>query len=372
MKTIAFVSTNETAPWGGSEELWFQTALRMAREGFSIKASVMHWASREHPSIRQLEASGCQVQRREQRRSIVERAINKLTKNKLPYSWLAKPHPDLALISLGSSGEGVHWMEACANRSIPFVVIVHSASDLFWPRDEYLDRMAAAYSSARSCFFVSRRIIETVETQMAVKLENSRIVRNPYKVSLDFSSPMPPLDAIKMACVGSLEPISKGQDILFKVLSRNKWRERPVAVSIFGAGHNANSLRRLKTLLKLDNVQFCGYTDDIESVWESHHALVQPSRFEGMPITIVEAMLCGRVCIATDVGGNTELVSDNVNGFVAKAALPDFLDEALERAWQRRESWKDIGKLAANDIRRIVPRDPVGEFIKALTPIIGI
>ena len=54
-------------------------------------------------------------------------------------------------------------------------------------------------------------------------------------------------------------------------------------------------------------------------IWAEHHALVLPSRFEGMPLVVVEAMLCGRPCIVTDVGGNAELIRDGINGFLAKA-----------------------------------------------------
>ena len=39
----------------------------------------------------------------------------------------------------------------------------------------------------------------------------------------------------------------------------------------------------------------------------------------GVAAFVVEAMLCGRPCIATDVGGNRELIRDGINGFLANA-----------------------------------------------------
>jgi hypothetical protein len=47
-----------------------------------------------------------------------------------------------------------------------------------------------------------------------------------------------------------------------------------------------------------------------------------------------------------------------VNGFLAEAATENALDEALERAWQRRGEWRAIGDAAARDIRALVPPDP--------------
>jgi glycosyltransferase involved in cell wall biosynthesis len=42
---------------------------------------------------------------------------------------------------------------------------------------------------------------------------------------------------------------------------------------------------------------------------------------EGKPLALTEAMLCGRPAVVTDVGGNAELVSDRVTGFVTQSAL---------------------------------------------------
>jgi glycosyltransferase involved in cell wall biosynthesis len=96
-----------------------------------------------------------------------------------------------------------------------------------------------------------------------------------------------------------------------------------------------------------------------------------PSRYEGMPLAVVEAMLCGRVCIVTDVGGNRELITDNINGFIARYPYPEFLDEAMERAWQMKDNWQKIGEKASDDIRKIIPPDPVGQFTASLKEILN-
>ena len=371
MKRIAFVSNNEGMPWGGSEELWSQTAMRLAKEGVRVGANVMKW-SKEHPRIRQLEASGCLVKRREYRRNIFQRALYKCVKDKAPYDWLDKFSPNLVVLSFGGniSGVGWMWMKACLDKNIPYVIIIQNGCEHIWPNDELFDGIRTGYINSKRCFFVSHRLLEFTETQIGVHLENNQIIRNPCKISFDFSPPMPPVDSVRMACIATLNPTSKGQDILFKVLSSEKWRGRPITLSLFGCGYFEKILRRLKAMLKLENVQFCGVTDDIESVWKTHHALILPSRHEGLPMTLVEAMFSGRVCIVTDVGGNAELINDNFNGFIAKAALPYFLDEAMERAWQRRGSWHEIGRAAAESVRKIIPRDPVGICVDELKQLL--
>jgi glycosyltransferase involved in cell wall biosynthesis len=167
-----------------------------------------------------------------------------------------------------------------------------------------------------------------------------------------------------------LDVISKGQDVLLQVLGLPHWRSRSVSLSLFGEGPNERGLRRMAKHLGLTNVVFCGQTDNVEAVWAEHHALVLSSRFEGMSLVVVEAMLCARPCIATDVGGNRELIQDGVNGFLAKAPTVELLDEAMNRAWENRFRLPEMGRLSARDVRRWVSADPGKDFARELTALV--
>ena len=71
-----------------------------------------------------------------------------------------------------------------------------------------------------------------------------------------------------------------------------------------------------------------------------------PSLNEGMALAVIEAMICGRPVVTTDVGGNVEWIVDNINGFIAEGANVRSFDSALERAWSRRDEWELIGRNA--------------------------
>jgi glycosyltransferase involved in cell wall biosynthesis len=79
----------------------------------------------------------------------------------------------------------------------------------------------------------------------------------------------------------------------------------------------------------------------------------------------------GRSCIVTDVGGNRELVRDGINGFIAKAPTVELLDETLNRAWECRDRWKEMGLLAATDARQFVSPDPGKDFARELSTLAG-
>jgi hypothetical protein len=194
------------------------------------------------------------------------------------------------------------------------------------------------------------------------------VVRNPFKVQWRQGHPWPSTaDGWRLGCVGRLNVMEKGQDILLRVLASDKWRARRVSVTILGDGEQRRGLEGMAERLGLANVRFAGHGDDIDGFWARHHALVLPSRAEGLPLVLVEAMLAGRVPIVTDVGGNAELIEDGVTGFVAGAPAETCFDEALERAWTRRADWPAIGAAAAAAARKASP-GPGGGPRGALAP----
>lgn len=369
-KRIAFIAVNDSVPWGGSEELWYEAALRMVNAKYCVGASVNGWQPAV-PQIEKLASAGCLIDYRWYNKKPWHRLRFKFRRQETYYCWLDRFKPDLAVISQSTNIDGIGWMEACSARGIPFVPIAHAAAPNYWPSDELSERLAVAYQQAAACFFVSQRNIELTVKQIAVNLPHAQVVRNPFKVSYDAAPSWPSqTDGIKLACVGRLEPTSKGQDLMFEVLNQPKWRQRSLQVTLFGKGLRQNTLRRLKDLWQLDRVQFGRYAHNMESLWANYHGLILPSRYEGLPLAVVEAMLCARPCIVTNVAGNAELIEDNVHGFVAAAPQPELLDEALERAWQQQSHWYEIGQKAAVRVRQTVPRDPVGDFIDRLAPLL--
>jgi hypothetical protein len=96
---VLLVSTNDAAPRGGSEELWFETALRMAKEGWPVVASVMNRPDRARQRAT-LEAANVRVI--EHGAPGVPLGIWRKAFPDQKYDWLRKLKPRFALISHGS------------------------------------------------------------------------------------------------------------------------------------------------------------------------------------------------------------------------------------------------------------------------------
>ena len=369
-------------PWGGSEELWAGAAALLAEGGHSVTI-FKTCVDPDHPRIRRLLALGCRIRDLHQvclphsirlprpllrltGRGPAQRAIRPLVR-----SHLAKLNPDLVVVSQGANFDGIAYGDLCHISGRPYVMISQKAVDYLWPSDKDRVVMRSAFQNALRCYFVSRHNLQLTESQTGETLTNAEIVRNPFLVP---GNPLPwpeTQDAsTRLACVARLETGEKGQDILLQVLARQPWRGRNVSVSFFGAGHNGEALRELATRLALKNVEFPGFVSDVESIWKTHHALVLPSRTEGLPLALIEAMLCGRFGIVTNEGGSAEVVEEGRTGFIANTAKADELDKAMERAWVVREQWESIGKAASMAVRTMVPPDPVASFTARLLGLV--
>ena len=255
---------------------------------------------------------------------------------------------------------------------LKYAAIAHIAAEEWWPDDGVAKRLAASYGSAGRAYFVSQATLELSRRQFGSSIRNAQLVRNPFNVRYEARPDWrcDKAEGLSLACVGRLDVAAKGQDLLLDILSLPHWRERDVHVSLVGEGANGQLLRRAARELGLTNVEFLGYSNDVEKIWSQNHALVLPSRREGMPLALVEAMLCGRPAIVTDVGGNRELVRDGVNGFLAKAPTVELLDEALNRAWAGRKQLREMGNVAAEDVRRWVSQNPGEEFVQELLDLV--
>ena len=366
---FCFLASNEV-PWGGSEELWARAAILLAERGHAVTV-VKRNLDDQQPRVRRLRELKCRVWNLSHIPTTLSKLVSRLTPVSIEglavRAALTHSHPDLVVVTQGGNLDGWWMASLCRRWQRPYAIVAQKAGYLYWPADAYLTRIREAYTGARACYFVSDENRRFTEQQLGVTLRQASVVRNPFMVPWRRRDDWPETrDGFRLACVGRLYPVEKGQDLLIRVLARDKWRNRPLSVTFFGTGPQGDVLQHMAAYHQLRSVSFAGFEADVPSIWNAHHGLILPSRCEGLPLVLVEAMLSGRVPITTDVAGHREIVDDNINGFLAAAASDDALDEALERAWLRRHEWPSIGAAAATHIRTLVPPDPAAVFADTL------
>src|SRR5512133_3321966 len=102
--------------------------------------------------------------------------------------------------------------------------------------------------------------------------------------------------------------------------------------ALAGDGPERPALEQLAGRLGvLDRVRFLGERSDVADLLAACHAFVLPSLYEGLPISVLEAMAANRPVIATAIGGTDEVVIDGASGLLVPPAQPDALASALRR-----------------------------------------
>jgi len=368
---IAFYSTMTGHSWGGSEELWSRSAAVLLERGHQVTVNVKR--RQETPvQLERLRLRGAELVMRRGLRlgRALQKTLARLHIGQTPsLRWLKRFRPEFVLISAAYHLDDVAVTQTCRSLGIPYGLLLQAASPYQCIENYRFDAVREAYAGAQRCFFVSQRNRAVIEDNLALDLSEGEIVDNPFQVSAGAAPSWPAGEKLwKLACVARVNFQSKAQDLLFRVLRQPKWRSRPVQVGLWG--EDGGSMRQARQLVALHGQQrqivFRGFTADVEGLWREHHALVLPSRFEGNPLALIEAMLCGRVPIVTNVGRVGELVDDNRTGFIAQAATVELLDDALERAWQRRHEWQAMGQLAAAAIRQRHSLRPAEDFADVL------
>jgi glycosyltransferase involved in cell wall biosynthesis len=338
---IGVISTWNGTSWGGSEELWAAMVEEAFKERLEVAVSISHGVliPSKYPALRN---SVRVFRRRSPFRYRLEKVVSKLAS---PFKRIFDWHPDVICISQGWTYESLYFkdlLDGLYNSGIPYVVLCQCSPD----DDAGKIREVAKAFFDRACqvIFVSRKNLKSVERQLAHTLTNAVCLQNP--VNLADLTPLrwPLSQQVSVASVARLEPKAKGQDILLEVLSSSMWRSRDWRLRLYGGGRGRQYLESLARHYGIaKQVDFYGHMDDIRSIWGVNHLLVLPSRYEGTPLALVEAMLCGRPAVVTDVGGNAEWIEDGNTGFVAEAPTCRSFGAALDRAWGAQANWEEMG-----------------------------
>jgi glycosyltransferase involved in cell wall biosynthesis len=130
--------------------------------------------------------------------------------------------------------------------------------------------------------------------------------------------------------VGRLAP-EKGVDVLVDAWPSVAART-PARLLIVGQGAEEAGLRlRARALGVADSVRFTGGVADAAPLLRAADASVLPSRSEGMPLSLLEAMACGLPVIATGVGGSLEVLGGGGLGLLVPPERPEALAAAMAR-----------------------------------------
>lgn len=157
-------------------------------------------------------------------------------------------------------------------------------------------------------------------------------------------------------CVARLE-YAKGVDVLLHAWGRMmngpaQWRSglQP-RLLLVGKGNFMPHMQRIAQDLGIqDSVEFLGLRRDVTDLLQHSWGFVLPSRWEGMPNALLEAMACGLPCVATRVSGSEDVITDGVNGLLVEPEEPAVMAQALQCMISDPDLAERLGKQARTTI----------------------
>ena len=169
---------------------------------------------------------------------------------------------------------------------------------------------------------------------------NVKVIHNgsttPSEQSINYSVHTP----LRLVMIARFSP-QKDQETLINAVT--KLPKDSYKLTFVGDGETLQTNKELVSKYGLNhNIKFVGFKDDISDELINNDVYILSTHYEGLPISIIEAMSYGLPILATNVGGNSEMLENNINGFLFTSK--DELAEKLNYLINNPETVKKMGQ----------------------------
>ena len=228
--------------------------------------------------------------------------------------------------------------------------------------------VSRVWSALRRCLY-SRSDLVVAQTHAAAQWVASncgartRVIRNVLRILPVLEREREPL----IVAVGRLAR-QKGFDLLVRAFSQVAADFPRWSVAILGEGTERKSLLQLSSDLGVaDRVVLIGQVEDVDSWLARAAVVVQPSRFEGFPNALLEAMGMGVAVISADCpSGPSDLIEDGVNGRLVPVEDVGALSAALRQLLSGPDVRARFGREAAKVREQFHPDRIMAEWNRCL------
>lgn len=259
--------------------------------------------------------------------------------------------PDVC-VSLSSWRFHLGWCAALWETGIPWIYSEHGTPEIIeseiWNRPERL----AAMTGADRIHLLRASCAEILPIDLQKRV---RIVSNPYF----FDRTEPPMQVEERKILLSLGRLDAGKQNkllveAFVLLHRDfpQWD-----VEIWGDGPEQKVLHKQIDMHHLhDRVRLCGPTNNPAAQYARAALFVMPSRHEGFPLAVVEALHCGLpvICFA-GCQGVSELVQHGTTGMLAESMTAEALAAALRIVMEDGELRENMTRNAPQTVTQFTP-----------------
>jgi glycosyltransferase involved in cell wall biosynthesis len=236
-----------------------------------------------------------------------------------------------ALVTHGYKATAVGFALKRRHPKIPWVAFFHGATTKGMKDSIYHMAERRLLRSADRVVLVSshQRGLLSRHPEREVVVDNAAV---PHTYgSSDSVLALPGEAGGRIGVIGRLSP-EKGVDVFLRACAILQREEVDFSAVIIGEGKDRPALERLTRTLQLDGrIRFTGHIDQLGDVYKQLDLVVLPSRSEGLPNVLLEALTADVPVVATAVGAVPEVLSVDGSGALVPPCDPAQLAEAIRR-----------------------------------------
>jgi glycosyltransferase involved in cell wall biosynthesis len=230
--------------------------------------------------------------------------------------------PDLVHVNLTIATNGRHLLGALATSRTPTVATLHIVAPIQSRLQARILR--GTYGRLRCAIAVSEETRQQLVRDLHLEERAVRLIANGVE-SRELTMPRETGSTVRLGALGRLTP-QKGFDLLIEAVRRLVADGMEITAVIGGEGIDRQALEAQARGAPVD---FPGMVDDVPAFFDELDVFCLPSRWEGLPFALLEAMMTGLPCVAANVGDVAAAVGDA--GIVIPADDVDALTRALDR-----------------------------------------
>lgn len=364
---ICFYGTIRGWPWAAPDYVWPFAARKFLERGDCVLVCAPE-IQQERPELAELRRLGAQIEKVPNYTNQAGRLTN--VRKLLSGEWsegrrlrrtLRDFGPDLVFLNQGGTADALtepDLLDYFRITKTPYVLFCHSNQRKPpWP-EKSRDEIARLYADAYRVLFNSSWMLDLTQKQLLTKLYNVGIFL--YVVRFERAIPIawPDSDMPLLASVSRLDVHHKGLDVLLEAVALLKAEGLRFRLEIAGYGPDSVYLENYAKFLGVDDVVcFTGRSEDVREVWRRNQMLLLVSRYEGLAVSMLEAMACGRPVLRTPYGGS-DWIEDGKTGFICSAAEPELIAATIRKALARYAEWPQMGLAAHEALTKRLPKDP--------------
>ena len=366
MESFLFISLMNSDPWGGSEEQWFALAKYCCTINKKVTCLMYDWQDKRN-KLQPLADLGTTIiyipNKGRRKENLLQRIrfewITRLEQKQFIKKFDFNKY-DYVVVNQGGFMEVTnHPWKNLYSKFKKYSLTFHNYDKNFVFKPSKAKLLIEWMHNAHLNIGDAFRIGGILENQLQTKLGNWTSIVNPITIERSETYTTYP-DLVdgkyKIIMLAQLDITRKAQDNLLMALANDVWKNRNIIVELYGGGSDVDLLQNLIQQNNLENIVVLkGNTKEVAKALESAHLVLQITNRDAMPISVVEAMSKSRAVIVSDIGDMPLWVDDGVNGWVSPDASIDSITNVLEKAWQQKDNWEQMGRNAFDTFTRKFP-----------------